>query len=48
MTLSAEHSQTRYAKSGDLDIAYRTVGDGPIDILFIPGFISNVLDYSER
>jgi class 3 adenylate cyclase/pimeloyl-ACP methyl ester carboxylesterase len=38
----AEHSDTQYAESGELSIAYRTVGDGPLDILFIPGFISNV------
>ena len=37
-----EHSDTRYARSGVLNIAYRTVGVGPPDILFIPGFISNV------
>jgi class 3 adenylate cyclase len=37
-----EHSDTQYARSGDLSIAYRTVGAGPPDILFIPGFISNV------
>jgi class 3 adenylate cyclase/pimeloyl-ACP methyl ester carboxylesterase len=38
----AEHSETQYAESGGLSIAYRTVGQGPLDILFIPGFISNV------
>jgi len=38
----AEHSETQYAESGGLSIAYRTVGEGPLDILFIPGFISNV------
>src|SRR5437868_8643691 len=34
--------ETRYAKSGDLNIAYQIVGDGPIDVLWIPGFVSNV------
>jgi class 3 adenylate cyclase len=34
--------ETRYAQSGDLSIAYQTVGEGPLDILFIPGFVSNV------
>ena len=38
----AEHSDTQYAQSGDLSIAYRTAGDGPRDFLWIPGFISNV------
>src|SRR5262245_56278857 len=34
--------ETRYARSGDLSIAYQILGDGPRDILFIPGFVSNV------
>ena len=34
--------QTRYAKSGDLSIAYQVVGDGPIDLLLAPAWISNV------
>jgi class 3 adenylate cyclase/pimeloyl-ACP methyl ester carboxylesterase len=28
--------RTRYAKSGDLDIAYAVVGDGPIDLVVVP------------
>jgi len=38
----APHSDTRYAKSGELEIGYRVAGDGPTDILFVPGFVSNV------
>ncbi len=34
--------ETRYAQSGELSIAYQSVGQGPRDILFIPGFVSNV------
>jgi pimeloyl-ACP methyl ester carboxylesterase/DNA-binding NarL/FixJ family response regulator len=33
---------TRYAKSGDLRIAYQVVGHGPLDVVFVPGFISNL------
>lgn len=33
---------TRYAKSGSLNIAYQVVGQGPLDLLFVPGWISNV------
>src|SRR5438093_2973627 len=33
--------QTRYAKSGDLNIAYQVVGDGPLDLVYVPGWISN-------
>jgi hypothetical protein len=28
--------RTHYAKSGDLDIAYQVVGDGPLDLLVVP------------
>lgn len=28
--------ETKYAKSGDVHIAYQVVGDGPIDIVFVP------------
>ena len=34
--------KTRYAKSGGVSIAYQVVGDGPRDIVFIPGYVSNV------
>jgi pimeloyl-ACP methyl ester carboxylesterase/class 3 adenylate cyclase len=34
--------ETRYVKSGDVHIAYQVVGDGPIDVVFVPGFVSNV------
>jgi pimeloyl-ACP methyl ester carboxylesterase len=33
---------TRYAKSGDLNIAYQVVGEGPLDLVYVPGWISNV------
>jgi class 3 adenylate cyclase len=31
--------QTKYARSGDLHIAYQVVGDGPIDLLWVPTWI---------
>ena len=34
--------ETRYAKSGDVSIAYQIVGEGPNDIVFVPGFVSNL------
>jgi len=34
--------ETRYARSGDVRIAYQIVGDGPLDLVFVPGFVSNV------
>jgi pimeloyl-ACP methyl ester carboxylesterase len=32
----------RYAKSGDVHIAYITEGDGPIDLVWIPPWVSQV------
>ena len=34
--------ETRYARSGDVRIAYQVVGDGPLDLVFVPGFVSNI------
>jgi class 3 adenylate cyclase len=37
----AQAPRTRYAKCGDLDIAYQVLGDGPVDLLVLPGpFVS--------
>jgi class 3 adenylate cyclase/pimeloyl-ACP methyl ester carboxylesterase len=33
---------TRYARSGEASIAYQVVGDGALDLLFLPGWISQV------
>jgi pimeloyl-ACP methyl ester carboxylesterase/DNA-binding CsgD family transcriptional regulator len=33
---------TRYALSGDVRIAYQVSGNGPLDLIFVPGFISNL------
>jgi class 3 adenylate cyclase len=34
--------ETRYAKSGDVNIAYEVVGEGPLDLVYVPGWISNI------
>jgi len=34
--------RTGYAKSGDLSIAYQVVGEGPLDVVFVPGFVSHI------
>jgi pimeloyl-ACP methyl ester carboxylesterase len=36
-----EQPETRWARSGDVSIAYQTFGDGPIDLLVAPGFVSH-------
>jgi class 3 adenylate cyclase/pimeloyl-ACP methyl ester carboxylesterase len=34
--------EVRYARSGGANIAYQVVGDGPIDLLYVPGWISHL------
>jgi pimeloyl-ACP methyl ester carboxylesterase/DNA-binding CsgD family transcriptional regulator len=36
--------ETKYAKSGDVHIAYQVLGDGPLDLVFVMGWVSH-LDY---
>src|SRR6266480_3791854 len=38
----ADIPATHYVKSDDVHIAYQVIGDGPRDLLFVPGFVSNV------
>ncbi len=39
--------ETRYAKSGDVHIAYQAVGNGPVDLVLAPGFVSHLDVYWE-
>jgi pimeloyl-ACP methyl ester carboxylesterase len=34
--------ETRYARSGDVNIAYQVVGDAPRDLVLVPGWVSNL------
>jgi pimeloyl-ACP methyl ester carboxylesterase len=34
--------KTRYTRCGSINIAYQVVGDGPIDVVLVPGWISNI------
>jgi pimeloyl-ACP methyl ester carboxylesterase len=34
--------ETRYARSGDVNIAYQVVGDGPFDLVFVPGYVTHL------
>ncbi len=38
----SRHPVTRYAKSGEYSIAYQIVGDAPLDLVYVPGFVSHV------
>ena len=34
--------ETRYARSGDVNIAYQVTGAGPRDLVYVPGWVSNI------
>ena len=34
--------QTHYTKSGDVNIAYQVIGDGPLDLVYVAGWVSNI------
>jgi len=34
--------ETKYARSGDVHIAYQVMGQGPVDLVFVPGFVSHL------
>jgi pimeloyl-ACP methyl ester carboxylesterase len=34
--------ETHYAWSGDISIAYQVIGEGPIDLVVVPGWVSNI------
>jgi class 3 adenylate cyclase/esterase/lipase len=38
----ADIPATHYAHNGEVSIAYQTVGEGPFDMMFLPGWISHV------
>jgi pimeloyl-ACP methyl ester carboxylesterase len=34
--------ETKFAQSGGISIAYQVVGEGPINVVFVPGYMSHV------
>ena len=38
---------THYALSGDVSIAYQVIGDGPVDLVMVPGVVSHVEFFHE-
>ena len=34
--------EIKYAKSADVHIAYQIIGNGPIDLVLVPGWVSNI------
>ncbi len=40
--------ETRYARSGEVNIAFQVVGEGPLDLVLVPGFVSHLdIDWEE-
>ena len=37
-----EPPDVQYAKSGDVNIAYQVTGDGPFDLVFVPGYVTHL------
>ena len=33
---------TQYALSGEISIAYQVMGDGPVDLIMVPGLVSHI------
>jgi class 3 adenylate cyclase len=40
-----EPIRTRYAKNGEIHVAYQVFGEGDVDLVFVPGFISHIENY---
>ena len=37
-----DRPETRYARSHNINIAYQVIGEGPIDIVYVPGWVSHL------
>ena len=40
--------RTQYAKSGDVHVAYQVYGEGPKNLVLVPGFVSQIETYWEE
>ena len=41
-TFYVDLPETRYARSGDVNIAYQVTGEGPFDLVFVPGYVTHL------
>jgi class 3 adenylate cyclase/pimeloyl-ACP methyl ester carboxylesterase len=37
-----QQPKTQYARNGDVNIAYQVIGEGPVDLVVVPGFVSHL------
>ena len=40
--VGVEDPGIRYARNGDVSIAYTVIGDGPVDMIFVTGFVGHI------
>ncbi len=45
---AVREAETRYTKSGNLNIAYQVVGDADLDLVYVPGWVSSVEEIWEE
>jgi pimeloyl-ACP methyl ester carboxylesterase len=45
-TRRVDAPEVRYARSGDVSIAYSVVGEGPFDLVFVSGWVLSALEYA--
>ena len=41
-TVPVKVPDVQYAKSGDVNIAYKVTGEGPFDLVFVPGYVTHL------
>jgi class 3 adenylate cyclase len=46
--VATETPETRYARSGEFSIAYQVVGEGDLDLVYMPGFASHLEVFWEQ
>ncbi len=46
-SVSSSPPVTKYAESDGVNVAYRTYGDGPLDLIYVPGLISHIEAFHE-
>jgi len=39
---------THYARAGDIHVAYQVFGDGPVNLILVPGYVSHIDNYWEQ
>jgi pimeloyl-ACP methyl ester carboxylesterase len=42
-TPAVDVSDVKYARSGEVAIAYQVIGDGPLDVVLVPDWVSNLV-----